>query len=327
MKHVIFGGDGFTGRWLTSRLISSGANVLVCDLSRNHIPTSEKIAFQLVDVRDPASVTSVPLDRDDVVYHLAARQYHLKVPRFGRERSFEDVNVVGTRNILTHAHAEKCRGVVFFSTDMVYGLPSSVPVGTEHPKHPLGPYGESKRKAEEICSAFWSQGLRVTILRPRLILGPGRLGVFKSLFRLIRSGFPVPLIGDGSNRYQMVSVFDCASAAVDAVAKGIPNGAYNLGSKNPPTSRELLEDLIHRVGSRSILVNTPAPLVKGVLSALDAVGLTVLYPEQFLIADRNYLVDSSETERQLAWTPQYSDRDMIFEAFRDYRRLGASTSA
>jgi dTDP-glucose 4,6-dehydratase len=172
--------------------------------------------------------------------------------------------------------------------------------------------------AEDLCMSFRREGMNITILRPRLILGPGRLGVLKVLFDLIRRGFPVPLIGDGSNQYQMVSVFDCADAAVRAVEKRLPNAQYNLGSKNPPTSRSLLQRLIQKVGSRSFLVSTPARTVKRMLSALDSFGLTVLYPEQFLIADQNYLVDTTNTELELGWTARFGDDEMIMEAFREY---------
>ena len=73
-------------------------------------------------------------------------------------------------------------------------------------------------------------GLRLSILRPRLISGSGRLGVFVRLFELVRRGLPVPLIGSGENHYQMVGVDDCARAIVLACERGFPRGAFNLGS-------------------------------------------------------------------------------------------------
>jgi dTDP-glucose 4,6-dehydratase len=43
-----------------------------------------------------------------------------------------------------------------------------------------------------------------------------------------------------------------------------------------------------------------------------------MYREQYMIADENYILDISETERDLHWTPQSSDQDMIIEAYADY---------
>jgi dTDP-glucose 4,6-dehydratase len=298
--------------------LNAGESVLVCDAVPPGFESLRRAEFRQVDIRDPARVASVPIEPGDVVYHLAARQYHLAVPRRGRGDFFDEVNVAGTRHVLEAAFRGQARGVVFFSTDMVYGIPEQTPVGRDHPRRPLGPYGASKRKAEDACDEYRQRGLAVTVLRPRLILGPGRLGVLAKLFRLIRRSLPVPLIGSGHNRYQMVSVHDCVSAALCAVARGIPDSAFNLGSKNPPRARELLEALIRRVGSRSVLVPTPAGLMKGLLFGLDHAGLTVLYPEQFLIADLNYIVDTTATERELGWAPAYSDHDMMFAAYDEF---------
>jgi dTDP-glucose 4,6-dehydratase len=43
-----------------------------------------------------------------------------------------------------------------------------------------------------------------------------------------------------------------------------------------------------------------------------------MYREQYMIADENYILDISETERYLYWTPQSSDQDMIIEAYAGY---------
>jgi dTDP-glucose 4,6-dehydratase len=152
-----------------------------------------------------------------------------------------------------------------------------------------------------------------------LIVGPGRLGVLAKLFQLIQRGWPVPLIGDGRNSYQMVSVFDCVTAVEAALAKGVPDGAFNLGSLDPPSVRELLQWVIAEAGSRSRLVPTPGGPLKAMLAALDFVGLPLLYPEQFKIADLNYLVDVSSTMAALGWRPRHDDADMLAAAYAEFR--------
>ncbi|MEJ7793696.1 MAG: NAD(P)-dependent oxidoreductase, partial [Gaiellaceae bacterium] len=215
----------------------------------------------------------------------------------------------------------------FFSTDMVYGAPQQLPVATDHPLRPLGPYGASKLAAEDLCAGYRRRGLAVTIFRPRLIVGPGRLGVLVKLFTLIERGRPVPLIGDGSNHFQMISVFDCVSAIEAALDEDVPNETLNLGSLDPPTVRELLERVIATAGSRSHLVPVPARPVKAILTALDALGLSPLYPEQFQIADENYLVDVSRTVTRLGWRPRYDDVDMLAAAYDEFRRGRRTTGA
>jgi dTDP-glucose 4,6-dehydratase len=119
----------------------------------------------------------------------------------------------------------------------------------------------------------------------------------------------------------MVSVLDCVTAVENALDKEIPNKNYNLGSKNPPTVEELLSRLIESVGSKSRLVKTPAWLVKGVLKVLESIGVPLLYKEQYMIADVNYQVDISSTENELGWVPRYNDQDMIYQAYKEYKRL------
>jgi dTDP-glucose 4,6-dehydratase len=124
----------------------------------------------------------------------------------------------------------------------------------------------------------------------------------------------------------MVSVHDCVAAALRAVEAGLPAGPFNLGSQDPPTVRELLQELIGAVGSRSRLLATPAGLVKLALASLDRAGLTLLHPEQFKIADRDYLLDLAETRARLGFTPRYDDRAMLIAAYEEYRgaRVGAA---
>jgi nucleoside-diphosphate-sugar epimerase len=111
--------------------------------------------------------------------------------------------------------------------------------------------------------------MNISLFRPRLIIGPGRLGILEKLFKLIDWNLPVPMIGSGRNPYQFISVFDCAEAARLAWKAGVPNEAYNLGSLNPPPVRKLLGDLIKHAGSKSILVPTPGWAVKRTLDLLD----------------------------------------------------------
>lgn len=77
--------------------------------------------FIPVDITNLAALRSVPLTSEDVVIHLAARQYHLPVPRQHRREFFFDVNYQGTANLLSVMQEKGCRQMIYFSTDMTYG--------------------------------------------------------------------------------------------------------------------------------------------------------------------------------------------------------------
>ena len=162
--------------------------------------------------------------------------------------------------------------------------------------------------------------MNVSIFRPRLIIGPGRLGILEKLFVLVDNNLPVPMIGLGRNQYQFISVYDCASAARLAWQNGVPNGNYNLGSKNPPTVRELLSRLIKEAGSYSVLVPTWAPMVKRTLDVLDWINMPLMDPEQYQIADEVSIRDTSAAERDLGWRPTAGDVDMLLAAYAYYRK-------
>ncbi|PIT14343.1 hypothetical protein BGI32_07875 [Snodgrassella alvi] len=317
MRHIITGGSGFTGQILARKLLQAGNEVVNFDIKNFNDAELEKNSQYIYgDIRSTNDIKKLNLHSDDVVYHLAARQFADAVPKRNRQDWFYEVNVDGTRNILQEMMANGVTRMVFFSTDMTYGMVSSCPVSTDHPQNPLGPYGSGKVEAEKLIRSY--KELNATIFRPRLITGAGRLGVLGKLFRLIALNLPVPMIGNGLNHYQMVSVDDCVSAAMLAWQKNFPRETYNLGSFQPPTTKELLQAVIKHAGSKSFVLPVPSGLIKPVLSALDKLGLTLLYPEQFAIADQNILLDCNKAMQELGWAPSCSDIEAMCAAYDNF---------
>lgn len=317
MSYIIFGGSGFVGKYLSEKLAAEGS-VIICDLIEPELSETDNIMYMKIDIKNELDYERIPLRKNDIVINLAANQYHTKVPKKGREEFFCNTNTKGVSNILNWMEKNGATKLIQYTTDMTYGMPQYLPVDSKHPQQPFGPYGQSKKDAEEICRKYREKGFHITIFRPRMINGPGRLGILKKLFILIKYNLPVPTIGNGKNCYQMISVFDCVEATVAAIHKGCPNKEYNLGSENAPSTRSLLKGLIKTVGSKSIVVPTPGKLVKATLSILGKLGFEIMYKEQYMIADQNYILDISETKKDLEWTPRYNDQDMIIAAYREW---------
>ncbi len=319
MRHVIFGGDGFVGRHLAPKLLADGHEVIVADIVKSDLPHYRRVRHVHTDVTDMRSVDGLGLRADDVVYNLSAKMLSPIQVRAKRHDFFFPVNFHGTENIIKAMDKAGARKLVHFTTDMIYGHTVTHPMTEEHPVAPLGEYGWSKLKTEELAANWRARGMNISLFRPRLIIGPGRLGILEKLFKLIDWNLPVPMIGSGRNPYQFISVFDCAEAARAAFKAGVPNEAYNLGSLNPPPVRKLLGDLIKHAGSKSLLIPTPGWAVKRTLDLLDAMNLPIMDPEQYLIADEECVLDVSKGKRQLGWAPQYRDEDMLIAAYREYR--------
>ena len=328
MRQVIFGGDGFVGRHLAPKLLADGHEVVVADIARSDLAHYGRgVRHVATDVTDPASIARLELKADDMVYNLSAKMLSPLQVRAKRHDFFFPVNYHGTENIIHAMDRAGGEKLVHFTTDMIYGHTVTHPMTEDHPVAPLGEYGLSKWKTEELAAGWRERGMRISLFRPRLIIGPGRLGILEKLFKLIDANLPVPMIGPGHNPYQFISVFDCASAARAAFLAGVPNEAYNLGSLNPPPVRKLLGDLIRYAGSRSLLLPTPAWAVKRTLDLLDLLNMPIMDPEQYLIADEFCVLDVSKGERDLGWVPQYRDEDMLIAAYSEYRAKKAGKAS
>jgi dTDP-glucose 4,6-dehydratase len=321
MKHIIIGGDGFVGHRLAQDLSDLGQQVIVADIRNSGHALYRNVPFVRVDVTDRTTLDAIPLEPGDAVYNLSARMLAPLQKRADREAFFWPVNHGGVLNILSWMEAAGARNYIQFTTDMVYGHTVDGVQDEDHVRMPLGHYGASKKAAEEACEAYRAKGFNITIFRPRLIIGPGRLGILEKLFRLVDLNLPVPMIGSGRNAYQFISVYDCASAAIAGWKAGFPNRVYHLGSDAPPSVRELLGALIRHAGSRSILVPTPGFAVKATLGLLDMLDRPLMDPEQYLIADEFCLRDTSRARRELGWQPRHNDSDMLIAAYAEYRRL------
>lgn len=323
MKHIIFGGDGFLGTELTKKLVARGETVEIYDLKQTKTSgiydNADKVTYTKFDVTDKGQFQKITAGPEDVIYHFAAFLLVPIVPRAERQEYFWKSLYVGTENVLGWMERSGLRNLIYYTTDMVYGHTKFDPRFEDHPRAPLGPYGEAKYQTELLCERHREKGFNITIFRPRLIIGPGRLGILEKLFKLIDNNLPVPTIGNGKNYYQFISVSDCAEAVICAVKAGFPNEAYNLGSLNPPTVNDLLKRLIKEANSKSFLIPTPAGLVKATLAALDRMGKPIMDPEQYLIADETCVLDVTKGERDLGWVPQDDDVSMLIAAYRDYR--------
>jgi len=322
MKHIIFGGDGFLGTELTRKLVERGEKVLICDEKRTDAFGNyalEGVEYLQMDVIRPETFEPIGVEEGDVVYHFAARLLVPILPRAERHDYFWQALYVGTENVLRWMEEKGLRRMVYYTTDMVYGHTEIHPRTEDHPRKPIGPYGEAKYRTELLVDEYREKGFSITLFRPRLIIGHGRLGILEKLFKLVDRNLPVPTIGNGKNYYQFISVSDCAEACLAAVQKGFPNENFNLGSSNPPTVNELLRSLIREAGSKSRVVPTPAFAVKGTLAMLDRIGKPIMDPEQYLIADETCVLDCSKGERILGWTPKDDDTSMLLVAYRDYK--------
>jgi dTDP-glucose 4,6-dehydratase len=310
---VVTGGAGFLGVAVVEKLLAGGASeVRVVDIVPARAKDARVRHFH-ADLRSDDLGPAFAGAR--TVLHLAGCQYHTPLAKSTYALPFFEVNVDGTRRVIEAAEKGGAKRLVFVSTNMVYGLPRELPVTEKHPREPIGPYGQSKLAAERLVEAAAARGLDSAIVRPGLIVGPGRAGLIERIIKWIRSNRPIVLIGNANNHYEVMHVDDVA-ALVIAAAKHRGFGSYNCAAASVPTMREWIGALRDAAGSRSRIVGVPGAAVKPVLALLEKVHLAPLRRDQFLIADRDYYMSAALAERELGWRPLKSGLEAVLDTYR-----------
>lgn len=308
MTWLVTGGSGFLGVHLLRRLAADGVAVRSLDV----VPSEDELGGVDVvvgDVRDE-HVLREALDGVDVVVHAAAA-----LPSGG---DLDSTNVVASERLARAcAKAGVVRSVII-SSGVVYGLGRS-PLRENHEPRPIEPYGRSKLRAEELWLAAAPSPL---VLRPAAFIGPERLGVFGILFRWIREGRRIYVIGDGSNRYQLLDVADLVSAVLLAAASDV-SGVLNIGGGISGTVRQDLEAVIEHAESSSRVVGVPARPARAALGVLDALHLSPLSTWHIESAGRDFVLDCSRAAEVLGWEATRSGAEALCGAYDWFARAGA----
>lgn len=302
---LITGGSGYFGSLLVERCLAQGDRVRVLDLHRSDAEAESVVA----DVRDLDAVRQA-CDGVDLVLHNVAQ-----VP-LARDRAlFWSVNVAGTANVLLASRDAGVAKLVHTSTSAIYGIPEHNPVHEESPARPLEAYGRAKLEAEVLCRQAAADGLDVSIIRPRTILGHGRLGLMAVLFELVAAGAPVFVFDGGHNRYQLVHADDLADACLRA---GQRPGArsYNIGAATFGTMRETLEAVCEAAGTGARVRSIPSAPARLAMQVLSAIGQGPFAPYHWLLYGESLWFETTRAQEELGWVPQHSNASMVIESYR-----------
>ncbi len=309
---LVTGGSGYFGSLLIKELVARGVSCRNFDLvAADDLPV--EVEFQQGDIRDLEAVIRA-CRGVGVVHHNVA-----EVPLAKDRALFKSVNIEGTRNLLEGALRAGVPKVVYTSSSAVYGIPRSNPVNEDTPPRPGEPYGRAKREGELLCDRYRDKGLDITIIRPRTIMGHGRLGIFQILFEWIYQGSNVPVLGGGDNRYQFVHADDLAEACILAAERS-GGTAYNCGTDRFGSMRTVLEDLCARAGTGSRVRSVPMwPAIAG-MRITNALRLSPLTTYHSLMYGRSMYFDISKARDELGWQPRYSNDEMFWESYQWYLR-------
>ncbi len=271
---MVTGATGFIGSALVKALTASGEEVQV--LSRpqsiSRVPAEDGVRIFEGDL-DSSSSLDLAMRGCTGVYHLAACTgvWYRDVGRHNH------INVEGTRRVLYAAKRAGVESVVVCSTAGVTG-PSlnQVPLQEDAPSQEDGftQYEGSKILMEKMIQQFPSEGMRIVVVRPTRLYGPGPLSksntVTRMLVNYLKGRWHV-LPGTGNHYGNYTYVHDVVKGHILAMRHGRHKECYHLGGEDM-TYRQLFQRAGAVYGKQHTLYPLPYPLMLGASALLKGVA-------------------------------------------------------
>ena len=251
MKILVIGAGGFIGSHLVEQLAQSDHEVTaLCKYNSSgsygwldflNSRQSKKIEVVLGDVTDTEQMYSL-VARHELTINMSAL---IGIPySFIAPRSYVNVNILGTLNLLEATRKLNSR-IVQISTSEVYGTPSSVPIGLEHPINPQSPYAASKAAADYLAKSYaMSFGTKVLVLRPFNTYGPRQSmrAIIPTILNQLINDSGVIRLGRTDVRRDFTFVTDTVSAITKSVESDLFDGrTIQLGTGISHSIEDILD--------------------------------------------------------------------------------------
>ncbi len=274
--YLITGGAGFIGSHLADELLAKGNKVVVIDnfndfynpqIKENNIKhnlSNQNYKLERIDIRDAKEVDRVFAENKiDNIMHLAAMAGVR--PSIEDPVLYQEVNCLGSQNILEAMKKHGVSNIVFASSSSVYGNTKTVPFKeTDIVDYAISPYAATK-KANEVMTHVYHKlfGFNVIMLRFFTVYGERQrpdLAINK-FTRMILEDKPIPVFGDGTTSRDYTYVKDI----IDGITKSLKyveehENVYeilNLGESEPVTLNEMIETIEDVLDKKAIIDRKP----------------------------------------------------------------------
>lgn len=304
---LVTGASGMLGSATARAVADAGYRVRTFQRGPSRLGGDEVLG----SVTDPADVARA-VDGVDAVVHLAA-----KVSLTGPAEEFERVNVRGTANLLDAAVAAGVSRFVLVSSPSVAHTGASI-VGEgaspADPEHARGDYARTKAIAEQLALAADSESLRVVVIRPHLVWGPGDTQLVERIADRARRG-RLPMLGHGAALIDSTYVDNAASAMVAALerAHAVHGRSYVVTNGEPRPIAEVMAGICLAAGAPVPSWSIPAGLARiagaaverawSIRPGADEPPMTRFLAEQLSTA---HWFDQRRTRSELEWSPAVS---------------------
>src|SRR5213594_2553409 len=269
MNFLVTGGAGFIGFHVCERLLKDGHAVWTFDdlndfyeprIKRGNIGDLQALAKPLTfvhgDLTDRASLDELlGRVRFDQIIHLAARAGVR--PSLREPALYQRVNVEGTVNLLEAARRKEVKKITIASSSSVYGVNAKVPFSeADSIFSAISPYAASKLACEALGHVYHHvYGIDVVMLRFFTVYGPRQrpdLAIHK-FARLISTGQPIPVFGDGSTARDYTYIDDILDGVMACTQKTFGYEIFNLGESDTVKLSRLIGLLEAALGRKAVV--------------------------------------------------------------------------
>ncbi|MDE6300856.1 MAG: NAD-dependent epimerase/dehydratase family protein [Muribaculaceae bacterium] len=214
----------------------------------------------------------------DAIIHLAGKAHDTK-NKSSADIYFK-VNTDLTKKIFDYftAHPEIKKFIFFSSVKAAVNKVTGDVLTEDVIPSPVGPYGESKVKAEEyILNQLENDpgaydGRQVIILRPCMIHGPGNKGNLNLLYGFVKKGLPWPL-GAFDNRRTFTSIDNLTFVIERLLSRHVDSGIYNMADDESLSTNELIEVMCTAMNKKAMIWKLPKSLITLIARSGDLLHL------------------------------------------------------
>jgi len=252
---LVTGAAGFIGSNIVSKLLSYDCKVIGVDnFYSGQMENVKKFlnhsnfSLMKVDIRDYHYLRKM-LNGIDIIFHQAALTNVTQ--SVDAPFSTNEVNVIGTLNLLMLARELDVERFVFASSSSVYGEDAARPTPEEIRLCPLSPYGVSKLAAESYVYSFYKvYGTKTVSLRYFNVYGPNQIaspysGVISIFIARVSNGQAPIIYGDGTQTRDFTFVGDAVQANLLAATQDKAIGqVFNVGTGNQISILELAKAIL-----------------------------------------------------------------------------------
>lgn len=237
MKIAISGANGFIGKKLTKSLEDKGFNIIKIRRKKDNSGVlTNRFLLNLKDINYLKEV--------DIVIHCAARVHQLRENKEKVAEMYQESNVKNTKELAEISAQLGVKKFIFLSTIKVNGeeTKKNECFDEKSLENPSDIYAKSKYAAEKELILL-NKKLKIIIIRPPLVYGPGVGANFKKILWAINNELPLPF-KNAANKRSFIYIDNLISFIYECcIKKEADNKIFTISDNEDLSTKDLIEKI------------------------------------------------------------------------------------